>query len=228
MTIFRFKLTTQVMLESLESNARTFAELRTDIQNSHLADKIVFGEVKEMRGGQEWVKTIQLIEKTTRASFGKIDDAILPQGDTVMFFVLPFEHKGGSEDAEELIDDIQDGHLDNYSYEDFEEEISEYGYHELRKIGTAIKTTYRVDIDLTGRRVDILFNILEWADNWFNSFVETEEPPQNGLIRRAVELISEALDILRDVNDVEHNFVDATTLSELHVKALALQRELNG
>jgi hypothetical protein len=225
MTNFRFKLPAQVALESLQSAARTFAELKEDIKNSHLATKINFDEQVEMRNGIQWKITIQLIEKNTRASFGKIDDAVLPQGDTIIFFVLPFEHKGGV-DEELLITDIENGILfSDYTYEELEDDLNELGYNALRKIGTAIKNYYGADFPILGKRHDILFTIIDWLSEQF-ALIGTTDNSCNSSVQDAIDLLLEAVSILKDL-ETDDNFVDTTTLSDLHVLALELQRQIN-
>jgi len=78
-----FKLLTQAQLLVLETNARTLGELKAEIsRNSQLRGKIAFGEV-------------QLIERETKATFGDIDEAILPATDCIMF-VVPRKTKSGA------------------------------------------------------------------------------------------------------------------------------------
>ena len=102
-----FKLLTQAQLEVLETSARTLGELKAEIsRNQRLRGKIAFGEV-------------QLIERETKATFGDIDDAILPATDCIMF-VVPRKTKSGAPDlasmsytalkaeAQRLMDDVVD------------------------------------------------------------------------------------------------------------------------
>lgn len=238
MRIFRFKLTAQVMLESLESNAQTFGELKADIQNSHLADKINFNKTTEMRDGQEWVSTIILIDKNTKTEFGKFDDAYLPTGDKLIFFVLPFEHKGGVDEdrifdlAEALIEDI-------ISYEDLEEDIMEWGYDDLIELGVEINKLLGAngvedDYDLiviSGKRVDILHNIL----SWYEEYVPVEDKsnieatlPKNDFIEVIVGHLEEVIALLESVKESpEYCCVDPETFYDLHSEALELRRQLN-
>lgn len=228
MTTFRFKLTTQIGLETLESNATTFGELKRDIQNSDLASKISFERSTENRDGQEWVRTIKLIERNTQAEFGAIDEARLPAGDSLIFFVTPMEHKGGLVDVQEL-------HLESFGV--VESELEELGYNEIRSFGSKLNKQYGARIDLSGKRDSILFNILNWLENYYNELDEkstesveenTTDPMENAkhLIYAGVNLVLEALEILEQFEATE-NLVGGVSLSELHEKALELQKQLN-
>lgn len=79
----KFKLLTQTELVVVETAARTFGELRTEVAaNPALKDKITFGKN-------------QFIERETKVSYGAIDEAILPATDCIMF-VSPLETKLGA------------------------------------------------------------------------------------------------------------------------------------
>jgi hypothetical protein len=78
----KFKLLTQSKLVSVETNARTFADLQTEIQqNPQLKDVVVFGKS-------------QFIDNATKAQYGNIPDAVLPATDC-LFYVVPTETKSG-------------------------------------------------------------------------------------------------------------------------------------
>ena len=225
MTTFKFKLTTQVALETLESNAQTFGELKRDIQNSELADKISFERKTEHRDGQEWVRTIKLIERNTQAEYGAVDDARLPAGDSLIFFVTPIEHKGGLVAAEDL-------HLE--SYEILEEELQELGYNEIRSFGSKLNRVHDADIDLSGKRDEMLENILDWLEEYYaeeeddNAVITiqtTEDASATDLLSAAVHLIVRCIDLLE--SDQAADVVDNTTLTQLHEDALELQRKMN-
>lgn len=108
-----FKLLTQAQLESIDTAARTLGELKAEInRNQRLRGKIAFGEV-------------QLIERETKATFGDIDEAILPATDCIMF-VVPRKTKSGAiladlatmslaqlkEHAQKLMDEDDDLYFD--------------------------------------------------------------------------------------------------------------------
>jgi hypothetical protein len=228
--VFKFKLTTQVQLESLESNARTFGELRRDIQNSHLADKINFTKTTTQRDGVQWVSTIKLIDKNSQVEYGSFDDAVLPQSSNVIFFVLPFEHKGGM--SMEVVDDLMEIiELENIT--SFDEIISEFGYNELRSLGSALNDKYDAGIILSGKREDIYQEIYNWADDFYYELSiekeEQEELNSDNPLSEAVSLITRALSLLISIeNELESiDFVDNTTLTDLHAQAIKLQRQLN-
>lgn len=226
MTKFKFKLTTQVQLEHLESNARTLGELKTAISNSPLGEKISFERKKELREGVEWIKTIKLVEKNTLAEFGAFDEAVLPAGDVILFFVTPMKHKGGAIDM-----DVED--LSESSYDNMLEVLEEEGYDELACFADDLNTHYNAGIKIPFKRSEILFNILKWLDEFYTNL---ENPPQVAneqlndtkyLLNDAVELILSALNIIDNI-EVGNNTVDGeNTIAQLHEKALDLQRRLN-
>lgn len=226
--LFRFKLMSQIQLEELESNARTFGELKRDIQNSHLADKIVFDKTVVQRDGKDWVSTIKLFDNLIRSEYGSDDSAILPQGDKVIFFVMPFEHKGGQFD-EGVVQDIF-SFIEDMTMKEFLDKIEELGYNELRSLGSKLNSKYKDDcyfpIDLYGRRGDILSSIREWSED-FLGFKNEENEEENSYIynlEKAIEYIKEAMEIgVVSCN----NLVDNLTLEELHKQALELQRKVN-
>lgn len=230
MSTFKFKLTTQVQLEVLESNARTFGELKQDIINSPLGEKISFDRQKEVRDGIEWVKTIKFVEKNTLAEYGDINEANLPAGESFIFFVVPIEHKGGLLCSPAELHDYSD-------YETVVDEIYEWGYNDLRSLGSQINRDYNTNIDLSGKRDDILCNLKIYFENYFeNSDWDEEENeilPQNvsgidlakSYLRTGIEYLTEAAAIIESFEYLD--IVDGVTASELHEKALKLQRELN-
>lgn len=221
MTTFKFKLTTQVALETLESNATTFGELRRDIENSELAKKISFERSTENRDGQEWVKTIKLIERNTQAEYGAISEAKLPAGDSIIFFVTPIEHKGGLVEVEAL-------HAE--SFEVLEEELDELGYNEIRSFGSKLNRVHDANIDLSGKRHEMLENIIDWLADFYAGEPETtinitESDDVTELLSTAVHIIVRCIDLLE--SDLTADVVDNTTLAQLHEDALVLQAKLN-
>lgn len=226
MTKFKFKLTTQVQLEHLESNARTFGELKEAIKNSPLGDKISFERKSELREEIEWIKTIKLVEKNTLAEFGAFDEAALPAGDSIIFFVTPVEHKGGIIDI-----DVKDLYASDY--EEMREILSEEGSTELASFAKQLNYHYKSDINTIGKRNDILFNILEWLNKFYENLNNSSQVANEQLddtkclLNDAIELISNALDIIDNI-EVGNNTVDGeNTIAQLHEKALDLQRRLN-
>lgn len=224
MRTFKFKLTTQIPLETLQSNAVTFGELKHDIENSSLGQKISFTRKSEVRDGNTWVKTIKLIEKTNLWEFGDIDEASLPSGDNLIFFVTPVEHKGG------LLYSPEELH-EKENFDVVEDVISEWGYNDLMKLGSQINKNYDADIDLSGKRSNILDNILEYFENYYIMLpIDSESTDEKfkfvkDCLTTAINYISDAIDILEGYNIEE--IVGGTTLSELHSKAIELQSRLN-
>ena len=133
MRTIRFKLLASNVIE-MQSSARTFSELKREISNnSNLAGKISFGSV-------------QLIDKDTKAVFGAIDDAVLPEGDC-LFFVVPLKTKSGIKPnldsmsltelqtlADKIMEDDEDAWIDtDQNWGDLCSDISDY-YDNLPEI----------------------------------------------------------------------------------------------
>jgi len=218
MTEFKFKLTTQVGLEKLVCDATTFAQLREQIKNSPIGDKISFDRVKEIREGKEWVKTIKLVEKNTLAEFGEIDDARLPSGESIIFFVIPIEHKGGITLDEVFDEDNEDVTIEN---------LEELGYNDLMQIGSQLNKKYQADINLKGRRDDVLGCIIGWIEDYF------ENKEYHGIEENSLEFESikanlyEAINIIEDViSKLQEASLDDSLIT-LHARALNLQSQLN-
>lgn len=221
MTKFKFKLTTQVQLETCESDAKTFGELKNAIKNSPLGEKISFERQTEVREGQEWIRTIKLIEKNTLAEYGSIDDAPLPVGENLLFFVTPVEHKGGL-DPTDIPFLEKDEALD---------QVDELGYNELISLGSKLNSLYDAEIDLSGKRDDVWYSIKVWLEAWYDDCVEEsdmDEDPNSDvrkLLETAIDLIVDAIELLPEDGEC---LVDGTmTASQLHEKALEIQRLLN-
>lgn len=74
-----FKLLTQSSLVSIETSARTFGELKTAVSEAGL--EISF-------------TNNQFIDKATKVAYSKIDDAVLPATECILF-VVPLQTKSG-------------------------------------------------------------------------------------------------------------------------------------
>lgn len=231
MSIFKFKLTAQEPLETLKSSARTFGELKKDIINSSLGEKISFERSREIREGIKWVKTVKLIEKNTLTEYGDIDEAILPAGETVIFFVTPIEHKGGM-----LPKSIEDLH--NSEYYEVEDELYEWGYNDLMELGSKINKIYNKNINLRGKRNEVLENILLYFNTYFDTYFESknnqedeeDEITSNEEFNTFKEYLIKSKDYLIEAIDLFEIFEKSNIIvssSELHQKALELQRILN-
>lgn len=223
MTTFKFKLTTQVQLEILEAEARTFGELKQAIKNSPLGEKISFERQKEIREGIEWIKTIKLIEKNTLAEYGNLDDAALPAGDTLIFFVTPIEHKSG----------LYPDDLDRLTKDELLDQLEEMGYNELRSFGSQLNRSKDADIDLSGRRDNILINIMDWVEEYYeedDNNTEVQNSEIKDLLESAVSIIIDAIEALQnlELTYATEELVDGTmTASQLHERALDIQKRLN-
>ena len=76
-----FKLLTQSSLVSIETSARTFGELKTAVSEAGLGDAVSFANN-------------QFIDKATKVAYSKIDDAVLPATECILF-VVPLQTKSG-------------------------------------------------------------------------------------------------------------------------------------
>lgn len=79
----KFKLLTQNELVTIETNARTFGELKADVV-ANPATKNTISFVNN-----------QFVERETKVSYGNIDAAVLPSTDCFMF-VIPLKTKSGA------------------------------------------------------------------------------------------------------------------------------------
>lgn len=193
MRTITFKLLTQVQVEKIQSNARTFGELKEELLNGVLKDKINFEE------------SIKFIEKSNLTEYGNIPEAILPAGDC-LFFVTPVKNKAG---------------MDILSTE----QLSKMGYNELRAYGSALYHEYGGKIDMSGKKVDVLENIINYANELASEELdlEIEENTEVKIILlSAISLIERAIGKLK-----ENNYVEGITYEELEVEALRLKNLLN-
>ena len=194
-----FKLLTQNQLVSIDTNARTFGELKEAVSNSGLEGVVTFGDN-------------QFLERVTKASFGQIDEALLPQGDCI-FFVLPLKTKSGSD-------------LDNMSYQ------------ELRSYGSFLNKTEDAGINLHGKREDVLEAVKAYekakakvakkiAKKAAKEAAKEEAPAENSniaIIKECAAKILEAVAKLEEVAGEEYAYT--LTLKELQAEAEELNNLL--
>jgi len=144
MRTIRLKLFTQTAVEALQTAARTFGELKKEIQdNPSLSEKINFSNV-------------QFIERDTKVIYGAIDDAILPSVDCIMF-VTPTKTKLGA--------------LPTVS------ELEDMSYNELRSLGSRWNKEDSAGLDISGKRADILIELITYVSVMNESVKDTEVTP---------------------------------------------------
>jgi hypothetical protein len=155
-----FKLLTQVQLESIETDARTLGQLKSEINsNRNLSGKIRFGEV-------------QLVDRDTKVTYDSLDDAILPATDCIMF-VVPKKTKSGAKpdldsmtftQLKELAEKLEEED-DNLMFDtdgtaaELYDELNDY-YDNLPDVAEEVKTIKDSLIEVT----DIINDILPRLD----------------------------------------------------------------
>lgn len=144
MSKYAFKLLTQVQLEKLETNVRTFGELKQAILNSPMRGKINFNEVK-------------FIEKETKAEYGSIDDATLPTGD-LLFFVTPTKTKSGVE--------ITADNFLQFDMDEVLEFVDNLGYNEIRRFASFLNNK-GANITISGTRYEIAERVSNYIETKF-------------------------------------------------------------
>lgn len=183
MRTITFKLLTSANLEEFQTNARTFGELKSEIKrDSRMSQLISFGNVK-------------LFERSTKAEFGSLDEAILPEGNCVMF-VVPNKTKSGARI-----------NLENATIAKLKVEARAI----MNKDGNAY-------FDLGGSAAELYDELSEYYD-------ENPETPNNSVvIDRIVSDLNQATSILNNVIStlLEANLVD---VEELSSEAIQLQAE---
>ena len=122
----KLKLLTQVKLEVIETNVRTFGELVDLIKKDSDLNSAVFG------GGDD----IVMIDRDTKVEYGNIPAAVLPATDCIMF-IQPVKTKSGA--------DFQ------YS----SSEISKLPYNDLRSYGSKLNRENNANIDLSGNTSEL-------------------------------------------------------------------------
>jgi len=185
----RFKLLTQIQLETIESNARTFGELKEQVQNSLISDKIRFDGV-------------QFIERETKAAYGAINEAILPQTD-LLFYVQPLETKSGVD-------------FENMSYTDLYKLCSKLN----RENNAGIKFNQLPK-----------YKIIENLKKHYNA-VKTEETKvsKSIIVNKLNNVISQLIEIAEILNDSSfgEDYAIAVTLEEIEKESQQLHKEITG
>lgn len=197
MRTIKFKLLTQTQLEKLEAEVSTFGQLKEAVLSSEFADKINFDGVK-------------FIERNSKAEYGSIDEAILPAGD-LLFFVTPTKTDSGTDEF--VVKSV--------------DEINEMGYNELRSYGSQANHLLDADIDLSGKRDDILPRVIDFVENLGVTEDSIDEIPT--LLSDAIELISKAIEMylaLPEESRPEYA-IEGVTVEELQAEAERLKQLLN-
>jgi len=169
-----FKLPATVQLISIESDAKTFGQLMEDVANSVIADKI---PIHSERVDNNYVRTYKFIEKNSLVEYGKLDDAVLPEGNIILF-VTPVDHKAGLTINFEM----------DWPLERKIEAINNMSYNEIRSLGYILNQEHNAGISLSGSKREVINNIIE--------FLKTRESTPNFV--EELELLKEDLQFLKE------------------------------
>jgi hypothetical protein len=180
------------------------------IENSSLKNKIEVGKVK-------------FIDKATMAEYGSIPEAILPASNCILF-VTPIQTKAGAVTEENFFENGESELMD---------ELEEMGYNELRSLGSKLNKKYDAGIDLSGKRGDILDNIMDFFDDNLDQYntdnVDSEEVEVTSLksiLMDAIDLIETVIEGLSKVS-VNTDIAEGVTFTELQQQAERLRDLLN-
>ena len=213
----KFKLLTQDKVETVEGDVKTVGNLKNLIRNNAaLAGKISLETKIINEGGFTFTETVSFIEKNTLAEYGTADEAILPAGDC-FFYVTPIRTKSGIEVSD----------LTEKSITQIEEELDELGYNELRSFGSKLNKDWDAKIDLGGKRVDMLENILDFVFDYYEGQKGSEGTE---VLANSVDLMVEATNLILQFIETYKpgiQYVDGITHEELHAKALRVKEMFN-
>lgn len=168
-----------------------------------------FGELKEEMAAHAVLSSVnfnnsQLIERSTKVAYQNIDGAVLPPVDCIMFQADTKTNSGCDLPTVES--------------------LKEMGYNELRTLGSKLNKENGANIDLTGKRVDILERMVNCVEDMEFNFDEEElESP----LDYAIKNLEESLEILRDYKADEEeatNVVEFLTLEDLEDEAKEIQK----
>ncbi len=185
----RFKLLTQIQLETIESNARTFGELKQEVLNSEISDKIKFDGV-------------QFIERETKAAYGAIADAILPQTD-LLFYVQPLETKSGVD-------------FENMSYTDLYKLCSKLN----RENNAGIKFNHLTKSEII-RNIENYYRMVD---------VKNNKASKSVVVSKLDSVIAQLIEISQILQEstLGEDYAIAVTLDELEKESQQLHKEITG
>ncbi len=137
MRTFKFKLLTSNVLFPLETEARTMRDLRTEIRsNRELMQKFDVNPSSDL-------SELNLIDRSSRTSY-QLDDAVLPQTDTI-FFVSFTKSKGG-------------GYVPGMN-----EDLDELTKSDLMELADLLNEEYGGKIDTAGvTKEELIYDLLEY------------------------------------------------------------------
>jgi hypothetical protein len=188
-----FKLLTQQQLEVVETSARTFGELKAEIsQNRDLTTKM-----SNFSG-------VQFIEKRTLVEYGKLDDAVLPAIDCILF-VQPLQTKSGATNYKEM------------------------GYNALRTFVATLNKNEGAAISLTGSKDDIFARV----DEYYNDAASASNEDNGNVVdwlKNAVSTINTCIEVLEENDEVEVTKVHPVILvteEDLDIEAKKINSILN-
>jgi len=214
MRTLKFKLLTQSQLFTLESDARTFGELKDEIRSKGLYEE--FGVSRDSN-----LSELNIIEYKSKTTYA-LDDSTLPAGDA-LFFVSLTKSKGGALSHDEVVDLL-----------DLKEEIKECSYMDLRNYVKYLNATYgaAISVQMTRSRADL--------EGEAHYFIESMLPKQQTEVqaemvnfdklspKEQLESVAEILlSIAENITDTTaEEIVDGITISELNDQAAKVHAEL--
>lgn len=171
-----------------------------------------FGELKKEMAAHAVLSSVnfnnnQLIERSTKVAYQNIDEAVLPPVDCIMFQTATKTDSGC---------DLPTA-----------ESLKEMGYNELRTLGSKLNKENGANIDLTGKRVDILERMVDYVEDMeFNLDSDEMESP----LDLAINTLEDTVELLRNYKEMleeeEYNstdIIELVTLEDLEEEAKQIQ-----
>lgn len=198
MRTFKFKPLRSNIIFSIDTDARTMQELRTEIlKNSELVAKF---DVRHNSNLSE----ISLIDRHTKTSY-HLDDAILPPGDA-LFFVSLTKSDGG-------------GYVPGMG-----ERWEEFSYNQLRELCALLNEKYDGDFDIISRdKEQLLDDLAYYYDTTGQDILYKEEAARHEMGKSSLQAIQEELILCAEViTSIANNlpedldeYVDGVTVAQL-------------
>ena len=190
----KFKLLTQNELVVVETSARTFGELKAEVETSEFKNVISFNNN-------------QFIERANKTVYGKIDEAVLPATDCIMF-VSPLETKLGA-----CVDDMS--------------------YTEVRDYVIQLNKEKGAKISILGSTATLKAKVKEFLGQTENVAQETSkdetESVYDSIVRHAntiISLVGDLQKFVKSQKNEETKVVIKVTTDDLQQEAEMLKKLL--
>jgi hypothetical protein len=171
----KFKFLNVTGVFSLESDARTYGELKAEIRQNQDLFKLF---------GTKTFEDINLIDRDTRVIY-KMDEAILPATDAILF-VSVTKSKGGTIITPTSYDEI--------------ELLETMTYNELRSLGSTLNHTENADLSLTGTKEELLDRLSLYFEEKFED--DQEEP--NSLRETLLDMADRLTDLADSIVETSY------------------------